>query len=602
MLRYIATLAALGLLATNVALADDDSEIPGALTVTAQFSTSVDGAPAQLFITAEIPPGWHTFSIDQPSGGPLKTIITVDKSDQFKLTGEFQSDPAPSVHPPSGFAVPTREHEGTVTWFAPIEIAAGVDPQDLEIHGSVKSQRCEGESRCVQRIPFEFTARLGSGVTVSAAAGQPQADPRSLLVMMGFGFIGGIILNLMPCVLPVIGLKIMSFVQQSGKDRGRILKLNLWYTAGVLAVFMVLATLAAGAKLGLTEEGLGWGQQFGSTGFNVVMSSVVFVMALSFLGVWDIPIPGFVSSSKANDVAAQEGGVGAFTKGALSTILATPCSAPFLGPVFGFTLTQPPAGIYALFISIGLGMSLPYLVIGAFPSMIRFLPKPGLWMDTFKHIMGFVMLGTVVFLFTFLDKNYLVPTFALLVGLWFACWWIGRAGYTATFGQRVKAWLVGGAVSAVVGVFAFTVLVSQLLLPWKPFSRPLLEALSADGHTVMVDFTANWCLTCKYNLKTAIDVNDVNQLVAENRVVPLLADWTDGSAEIQEELNRLNSNSIPVLAIFPPGRIDNPIILRDIVTKSQVLEALKQAGPSKTAAAASTTRPQVAQESTEGRP
>jgi thiol:disulfide interchange protein len=396
----------------------------------------------------------------------------------------------------------------------------------------------------------------------------------STWAVIGFALVGGAILNLMPCVLPVIGLKILAFVEQSHQDRRQIFLLNLWYTLGLMSVFMVLATLAVTLNLG-------WGQQFSSTGFNIVMAGIVFVMALSFLGVWEIPIPGFVGAGKATELAAREGFSGAFSKGILTTVLATPCSGPFLGPVFGFTLKQPPYLIYAIFACIGLGMASPYLLIGLFPRLIRLLPKPGAWMDTFKQIMGFVLLGTVVYLFTFLDRDYLVPTLALLFGLWAACWWIGRTPLYADLSKRLLAWGQGAAVAALIGWFAFTTLVPHpALLPWEPYSRPELARLASENRTVLVDFTAGWCPACIYNLKWVINTEEIKKVVEMNGVVPLVADKTAPSPEIDEMLHALKSNSIPVLAIFPASRPNEPIILRDLVSQRQVLKAIREAGPS----------------------
>jgi thiol:disulfide interchange protein len=281
--------------------------------------------------------------------------------------------------------------------------------------------------------------------------------------------------------------------------------------------------------------------------------------------------------------------VGAVSKGAITTLLATPCSGPLLGSVFGFTLNQPPFVTFAIFTAIGLGMSGPYLLIGLFPGLVKMLPKPGAWMETFKQAMGFVLLGTVVFLFTFLRSDYLVPTFALLVGLWAACWWIGRVPFTATAGHKIRSWVGAGAFATAVGLAAFTYLVpGETIIPWKPFSRPVLAQYSAEGKTVMVDFTAKWCLTCKMNLRWAIDTRNVHEVIKANEVVPLLADWTDGSQEISDTLKALDSKSIPVLAIFPAGSTE-PIILRDLLSESEVLEALKKAGPSKAKTPANTT-------------
>ena len=304
---------------------------------------------------------------------------------------------------------------------------------------------------------------------------------------------GGALLNLMPCVLPVIGLKVLSFAQQGGQNRLRVFGLNMSYAVGVMLVFLILATLAAGAKLGLSEKDLNWGEQFSSTPFNITMCGLVFAMALSFLGIWEIPLPGFIGSGAATELAAQEGYTGALFKGALSTLLATPCSGPFLGPVFGFTLAQPWQMTYLIFACVGLGMCAPYLLIGMFPSLVRWIPKPGAWMETFKHIMGFFLLGTVVFLFLSLNKDYLVATFAMLIGIWAGCWWIGRTSLAAEFGAKAAAWAQGAIVAAVIGWFSFAVLVPHAaLLKWQQFSPAVATKLAAEGKTVMVDFSAEW--------------------------------------------------------------------------------------------------------------
>jgi thiol:disulfide interchange protein len=399
------------------------------------------------------------------------------------------------------------------------------------------------------------------------------------------GLAGGLILNLMPCVLPVLGLKLMSFAQQSGKARAEVFRMNLWYCAGLYAVFFALATASVAANLGLGSDNLAWGEQFTSTRFNVTMIAIVFAFALSFLGTWELPIPGFIGE-KAGHVQSQEGPLGAFLKGVLSTVLATPCSGPFLGPVFGFTLAQPTPVTYAVFGAIATGMALPYLLVGMFPGLVKFLPKPGAWMETLKEVLGFVMLGTVVFLFTFLDHNAFIPTFAFLVGIWAACWWVGRAQERTAGPISFGRWVQAATLATVVGTAAFAFLGPvKSLLPWEPFSRARLAELRQSGATVLVDFSADWCMTCKLNLATAIETNRVKAAIEANRVVPLLADWTEESPEIKAMLETLQSRSIPVLAVFPAAAADepprDPIILRDLITESQVLDALKQAGPSR---------------------
>jgi len=312
------------------------------------------------------------------------------------------------------------------------------------------------------------------------------------------------------------------------------------------------------------------------------MTVLIFVMALSFLGVWEIPIPGFVGSGKAGQLQTREGPSGAFFKGMFTTILATPCSGPFLGPVFGYLLGKPPYLVYGVFAAVGLGMASPYLLIGAFPKLIRFLPKPGGWMETFKQLMGFLLLATVIYLFGTLTAPYYLPTMTLLLGLWIACWWIGRTPATATPQSKATAWLGGLAVAILVGRFAFTVLFWEPIIPWQPFSPEVLRQARAEGKTVMVDFTADWCPNCKTNSQLAIEKQSVLELVRAGGVLPLLADWTDESPAIKKALNDLRYNSIPLLAIWPAQPAEKEVILLpDLISESAVLKALKEAGPSK---------------------
>jgi thiol:disulfide interchange protein len=244
---------------------------------------------------------------------------------------------------------------------------------------------------------------------------------------------------------------------------------------------------------------------------------------------------------------------------------------------------------YLIFSTVGLGMAAPYLVIGVFPGLIRFLPKPGAWMETVKQVMGFLLLGTVVYLFTTMNERYFIPTLTLLVGLWFACWLIGRTPLTAPLQTKLQAWGGGIGVAALIGLFAFHFLLHTPDIAWAEFSPEALSRARAEGKTVMVDFTADWCPNCKYNLAVAIDKPRVKDLVERNDVVPMLADWTDRSSTIKESLAALERQSIPVLAIWPANAADEGVIILDgLLTERQVLDALEQAGPSVSETAART--------------
>ena len=537
-----------------------------------------------------------------------------------------------------------ESHESEVIWYVPIELSAGVDAEALEIRGQVTAQACDDDA-CLPPTSYKFTARSGPGVEIPAEEPQEeivasdlqkadappavaerldlgslrlQESNQGLLLQLAGAFLGGLILNLMPCVLPVIGLKILAFVEQSGQSRSRIFTLNVWYSVGMLAVFMVLATLAVFFKLG-------WGQQFSYSAFNIALTAVVFAMGLSFLGVWEIPIPGFVGTGKVQELAAQEGFFGAFCKGAVTTVLATPCSGPFLGSALVWAAKQTAPVAYLTFLFVGLGMASPYLIIGAFPSLIRFLPKPGLWMETFKHAMGFILLGTVVYLLTVIEASFVVPTVALLFGLWAACWWIGRTPLTAPLGTKVRAWAEAAAFAGAIGLFSLTWLhdvmshrvnehvtarlaelrmsdgaspngalarsdgrstqlavADRTQLPWEPFSLARLQQLTDDQQTVLIDFTADWCVTCKSLEAAILNTARTQELVERYGVTTLKADWTHGSAEVTQMLNALESNQVPVVAIFPAGRPNDPIVFIGSYTFDKIAQALEMAGPSKT--------------------
>jgi thiol:disulfide interchange protein len=753
----------------------------GTLSVKAVFTAPADGQPAKLYITADIKKGWHVYSLTQAKGGPLPTKIKLTPSPSYKVSGDFKPTPPPVVHkyPEAYKDLPVEEHAGRVTWQAPIELAAGVDPKDLKIEGKLNVQACDA-TNCLPPKDYPFTAALGSApqlpaeqkaeapavekpagtalyqaphaqitgtlspavaapgqtvqlsltvapdkqwhvyalaekaptgpgskptlialtdvpagwqasaprtnsrpidkpdggvayheepvtwtidllVPADAAPGsqtiaglmgyqtcwasacdrpmavrfetqleigaQPKAGGSSLTfmnalygqvaslmgdskpssaaaaafdpallrsnsasgassasvgLMMVFGFLGGLILNLMPCVLPVIGLKILSFVEQAGQGRARVLMLNIWYSLGLMAVFMVLASLTA-------IFGLGWGEQFTSHTFNIVMTCIVFAMALSFLGVWEIPIPGFVGSGAAQDLSSREGISGAFAKGVITTVLATPCIGPFLGTSVAWATRQPPHLIYAFFGCVGLGMASPYLLLGAFPSLVRFLPKPGAWMETFKQLMGFVLLGTVIFLLTFLSAELVVPTVGVLFGIWFACWWVGRTPYTADFGVKTRAWMAALTMVMLSALVAYNWPESNHRLPWQPFNKQQFAQLTNERKTVMVDFTADWCLVCKVLERTVLNTEDVKGVVDAHQVVPMLADWTEGDEEVTTMLELLGAKQVPVLAIFPADRPNEPIVFFEPYTQQQLIDALNKAGPSNTAAAGNAT-------------
>jgi thiol:disulfide interchange protein len=617
------------------------------------------GGVVEVSFTAEPTGGYHIYAYAErdPQLISKPTLIA------WSTRPDWPTSPVAVSQPPVEHATglpdePVQKyHEQPVTWTVKLTVPADAAPGGYELQGILGYQTCTStgcdlpaaaEFRAVVEVaklaadeaaePLEFVrgsygnaARLAAGEVAGGASlggnssGRGSSQPsavatgplleldrlkpvgavdkhRSMFVILPMAFLAGFFLNFMPCVLPVIGLKLVSFVHQAGEHRSRIFLLNLWYCAGVMAVFMVLASLAVFA-------GFSWGDQFRSAGFNVVLACVVFAFALSFLGVWEIPLPGFVGSSGVNSVAEREGITGAFFKGALSTVLATPCGGPMLVPALTWAVKQPPLITYTGFAFVGLGMAFPYLLVGAFPRLIALLPKPGDWMETFKHFMGFVLMGTVVFILSYIRIALVIPTVAMMMGLWAGLWWIGRVPVWDELHKRIRAWAWGTATATLVGLMSFLWLddvmdarfqrdvdtaISERManpqalaastaaegteLPWQPYSLARLsESVIGNRRTVFVDFTADWCATCKWNERNTLNTGEIKSFVDSQGVITLKADMTHEAPEADELKQRLGGSSIPYYAVFPAASPYEPIVFHGLISKSQVLEALEHA-------------------------
>lgn len=421
---------------------------------------------------------------------------------------------------------------------------------------------------------------------------------RPLYVYIFFAIIGGLILNIMPCVLPVITLKIFGLVKMAGNQPRETRKMGLFFSSGILASFMVLAVLVVILKA--AGESVGWGFQFQEPLFIIAMATIVFAFGLSLFGVYEISIPGFALAS-ANKLGGEgKGGfIAPFSEGVFATILATPCTAPILGSALGFAFAQPPLVIVLIFASTAFGMALPYLLLTARPAWMRFLPKPGEWMVTAKQFMGFLMMATLIWLLQILGAQLgmeaVIWTAAFLLFVGLACWVIGRfAGLTAT---RKAYWLAWGAALLLV-VAGHQFFITDIIrartivgspghalptsssegIQWQPFSLQKLEAHLGRNEAVFIDFTAEWCLTCKVNEKTVLTDRAVIRKFAEKGIVPIKADWTNRNEEITRLLAKFGRSGVPLYVLFPAGKPDQPIILPEVITSGIILDALEKAG------------------------
>jgi thiol:disulfide interchange protein DsbD len=396
----------------------------------------------------------------------------------------------------------------------------------------------------------------------------------ALLLGLGSAFLGGLILNVMPCVLPVIALKVFSFVKQSGEQPGRARRLSLVYALGIVASFVILAGfLIAAQKAGQVAS---WGSQMQNKNFVLGMTIVVTLVSLNLFGLFEVTLGGGAMNAAAS-LSSKSGVSGAFFNGVLATALAIPCTAPFLTAALAFAFTQPPWIIVLTFCVIALGLAVPYVVLTWNPRLLNRMPKPGPWMQRFKVALGFPMLATVVWLYK-ISLNHLSKSQSLwfgifLVALAFAAWIWGEFVQRGTKRRILAAFISLGMVGAV-GGYALSL---RENLKWTPWSQAEVQKARSQGRPVLVDFTADWCATCQFNLKTSIDVARVRQKLAEDHVATLLADYSVQNEDIGRELQHFGRDAVPLVVVFPKNPDAEPIVLPPLLTPGIVLAALDQA-------------------------
>lgn len=431
-----------------------------------------------------------------------------------------------------------------------------------------------------------------------AAESTGSALGSSLVLALVFALAGGMLLNLMPCVFPVLGIKVMGFVQHAHGNTRALRLQGVVFTVGVLVSFIALAALLLTLRAGGAQ--LGWGFQLQSPAFVTALAALFLLMGLNLFGVFEWG--GFAQSLTSN-VSARGRYGDAFLAGVLATAVATPCTAPFMGAAVGFTLAQPPATSLAVFATLALGMALPVLLLSFFPAALKRLPKPGPWMETFKQLMAFPLLGTVVWLAWVLGaqagNDAVLALLAGLLLLSMAAWvygrWAQRAGLMrlavaaclAITGIAV-AW-PGGSTKAPGALPSLAKAAKAGEVAWQAWTPERFAELRAAGTPVFIDFTAAWCVTCQVNKRVALNREVVAKAMADRGVVALQADWTNYDPRITAALAELGRNALPVYALYAPGEA-KPRLLPEVLTASLVADEILKLPSPKVAASSPLSR------------
>jgi len=415
---------------------------------------------------------------------------------------------------------------------------------------------------------------------------QPALSPFAdvgLLAALGLALIGGIILNLMPCVFPVVTIKVLSFVEQARGKPAKLRAHGLAFAAGVMVSFWVVAGILL--VLRAQGEALGWGYQLQSPPVVAALALLFFVLALNLSGLFQV---GSSLQSLAGKLRLRNDYADSALSGLVATLVATPCTAPFMGAALGFALTRPALEAMLVFTALALGMAAPYLLLCFWPALIKRIPKAGRWMETLKQVLAFPLFLTVVWLAWVLGRQAGVDAVArLLAGLTLiaaALWVVGRWRASTENGKR--ATMIAALVLAIAGcVFAWPgsntmqAQAEQVSGPWKRWSPDALASARAEGRAVFVDFTAAWCVTCQVNKRLVLESDALHARFEQRNVVRLRADWTNQDAQITAALRDLGRIGVPVYAVYAAGSQGAPTLLPEILTQERVLRAIDEAAP-----------------------
>lgn len=504
--------------------------------------------------------------------------------------------------PPSQFVEvslksPVPFDDGEMFVEAPNQFRIPASEQSLQANRTQLTLRAPVEARADRDLTGEaITITVISGdraieIPIAAAAATVEtsdASSVSLLLMLLIALLGGLILNLMPCVLPVLSLKLLGAIGHGGGERRHVAKSFVAAAAGIVVSFLVLAAGAVVVKL--AGGAVGWGIQFQQPVFLVFLVLVLSLFAYNLFGLYEVGLPGWlgdVGMRTGADAVAKGGMAGHFITGAFATLLATPCSAPFLGTAVGFALSRGPFEIFAIFAALGIGMAAPYLAVAAFPGLATSLPKPGRWMVWLRVVMGIALAGTAIWLITVLAAQsgalaaVAVASLMLLIAplIWLARSGPARrkVGLAAILVLAIATFAAPSALETHPGAGGMAGGAMTTDVEWQTFELSAVDAALAEGKTVFVDVTADWCVTCKVNKRLVLDNETVLERLRAPDVVCLRADWTRPSNAIAAYLASFGRYGIPFNVVYGPAARDG-VVLPELLSADSVLSALDTAG------------------------
>ena len=500
----------------------------------------------------------------------------------FPAEEDLLDNPAPqTVTPTAHGLILTLKKDANLT-SAPVhlqgvlELAGGRNYQLDALRGAIAAPASAGGGALAGMAGMETTGRAASAFFFAALAGSAL-----------FAFLGGLLLNLMPCVFPVLFLKGLALVNSGGEQRHKLRRHGLVYTAGILVSFWALVAVL----LGLRAAGatLGWGFQFQSPVFLMVLAGVLFFLGLSLAGQFEI---GLSLTGAGGTLAAKQGYAGSFFTGVLAVVVATPCTAPFMGAALGYALAEPAAVTFAIFTALALGLAAPYVALTLQPAWTRLLPRPGAWMEILKQAVSVPVFATVIWLAWVVAEAYGAALVAALLAVFLllsiAGWFLGRAPGRRWAGIVAALLLVAALAACMVaprvlaGSPAGTQNSSVSSAAWRPWSAEAVERARAAGQPVFVDFTAGWCLSCQANERVALGRPEVMRAFAAKNVALFKADWTREDPAVTQALTALGRSGVPVYALYAPGA-SAPTLLSQVLTPGLVLDAIDKLPPAKAA-------------------